>query len=91
MSDGFFQFDGLGYLDPVCAELEYKYLSWVYGVDRKSVMRGTDQHHEARQVMLNSDPKGRIFLSTPFTHDRYFFLHTFDLPRLISKVELAIK
>ena len=35
-----------------------KYLSWVYGVDRKkSVMRVTDQHHEACRVMLNSDPE----------------------------------
>ena len=27
--------------------------------------------------MPNSDPEWRIFLSTPYTHDRYFFLHTF--------------
>ena len=43
----------------------------------KSVTRVTDQHHETWRVMLNSDPEWRIFLSTPYTHDRYFFLHTF--------------
>ena len=43
----------------------------------KSVTRVTDRHHEACRVMPNSDPEWRIFLSTPYTHDRYFFLHTF--------------
>ena len=43
----------------------------------KSVTRVTDQHHEACRVMPNSDPEWQIFLSTPYTHDRYFFLHTF--------------
>ena len=28
------------------------------------------------RVMLNSDPEGRIVLSAPNTHDRFFFLHT---------------
>ena len=32
---------------------KYKFLSWVYGVDR----RVTDRHHEAYRVMLNSDPE----------------------------------
>ena len=36
---------------------EYRYLSWVYGGDRKSVTRVTDGHHEACQVMPNSDPE----------------------------------
>ena len=45
----------------------------------KSVMRLTDRHHEACRVMPNSDPEWQIFLSTPYTHDRYFFLHTFWL------------
>ena len=45
----------------------------------KSVTRVTDRHHEACQVMPNSDPEWQIFLSTPYTHDRYFFLHTFWL------------
>ena len=37
---------------------EYKYLSWVYGVDRNiSVTRVTDRDHEACQVMPKSDPK----------------------------------
>ena len=43
----------------------------------KSVTRLTDRHHEACRVMPNSDPEWQIFLSTPYTHDRYFFLHTF--------------
>ena len=30
---------------------------WVYGVDRKSVTRVTDRHHEACRVMPNSDPE----------------------------------
>ena len=33
-------------------------------------------HHEACQVMTNGDPEGRIFLSYPHTHDRFFFLLT---------------
>ena len=43
----------------------------------KSLTRVTDRHHEACRVMPNSDPEWQIFLSTPYTHDRYFFLHTF--------------
>ena len=42
----------------------------------KSVTRVTDRHHKACRVMPNSDPEGQIFLSTSYTHDRYFFLHT---------------
>ena len=34
------------------------------------------------RVMPNSDPQGRIFLSVPNNHDRFFFLHTFNLQRL---------
>ena len=45
----------------------------------KSVTRVTDRHHEACRVMPSSDPEWQIFLSTPYTHDRYFFLHTFWL------------
>ena len=44
---------------------------------QKSVTWVTDRHHEACRVMPNSDPEWQIFLSTPYTHDRYFFLHTF--------------
>ena len=29
------------------------------------------------RVMPNSDPEGRIFISAPNNHDRFFFLHTF--------------
>ena len=61
----------------ILAVLKYRYLSWVYGSDRKSVTRVTDRHHEACRVMPNSDPEWQIFLSTPNNHDRYFFLHTF--------------
>ena len=43
----------------------------------KSFTRVTDRHHEACRVMPNSDPEWQIFLSTPYIHDRYFFLHTF--------------
>ena len=43
----------------------------------KSITRVTDQHHEACRVMPNSDPESQIFLSIPYSHDRYFFLHTF--------------
>ena len=32
--------------------------------------------------MLNSDPEGQIFLSTPTSHCRFFFLHT--LPVFIA-------
>ena len=45
----------------------------------KSFTRVTDRHHEACRVMPNSDPEWQIFLSTPYIHDRYFFLHTFWL------------
>ena len=45
----------------------------------KSFTRVTDRHHEGCRVMQNSDPEWQIFLSTPYTHDRYFFLHTFWL------------
>ena len=41
------------------------------------VTRVTDQHHEACREMPNSDAERQIFLSTPNSHDRYFFLHTF--------------
>ena len=34
-----------------------KYLSWVYGVDRKICHEVTDRHHEACRVMPNSDPE----------------------------------
>ena len=60
----------------------------------KSFTRVTDRHHEAWRVMPNSDPEWQIFLSTPYTHDSYFFLHisrftTFDFsPRTCFKVIL---
>ena len=51
----------------------YECMVWI----EKSITRVTDRHHEACRVMPNSDPEWQIFLSTPYTHDRYFFLHTF--------------
>ena len=52
----------------------------LFGITRleKSVTR---DHCSASRgsclVMPNSDPEWQIFLSSPYTHDRYFFLHTF--------------
>ena len=43
----------------------------------KSVTRVTDRHHEDCRVMPNSDTEWWIFLSISYTHNRYFFLHTF--------------
>ena len=41
-------------------------------------------------VMPNSDPEGRIFLSVPNNHDRFFFLHTFWSPALDFNVGAPI-
>ena len=39
-----------------------KYLSWVYGVDRKNLsLEITDRHHSASLVMPISDPRNRFF------------------------------
>ena len=46
------------------------------GRKEKSVQRIAVWHHEACQVMPNSDPEGQIFLSYPHTNDRFFFLLT---------------
>ena len=56
---------------------DYKYLSCVYGVDRKICHEG---HWSAsRGLPSDAEQWSRVsdFLSTPYTHDRYFFLHTF--------------
>ena len=42
------------------------------------------------QVMPNSDPEGRIFLSAPNNHDRLFFLHTFWSPVLDFNIGVTI-
>ena len=42
----------------------------------KSIPRITDWYQEACPVMTSDDHKGRIFLSYPHTHDRFFFLLT---------------
>ena len=39
--------------------------------------------------MPNSDPEWQIFLSTSYTHDRYFFLHNYWFTK-IFKEELDI-
>ena len=44
---------------------------------KKSIPRITVWHHSACRVMPDCDCEGEIFLSTPHTNDRYFFLHTF--------------
>ena len=36
------------------------------------------------------NPEGRIFLSAPSNHDRFFFLHTFSSPAFDFNVEVAI-
>ena len=42
------------------------------------------------RVKLNSDPKGRIFLSAPNNYDKFFFLHTFWSPVFDFNVEVTI-
>ena len=46
----------------------------------KSVPRVSVRHHESD---ANSDPEGQIFLSMPNSHDRFFFLHTFQFSLLL--------
>ena len=41
-------------------------------------------------MMPDSGPEGRIFLSAPKNHDRFFFLHTFWLPAFDFNVGVAI-
>ena len=40
----------------------------------KSVPRIAVWHHEVCRVRTNGDPKGRIFLSYPYTNKEFFFL-----------------
>ena len=51
----------------------------------KSVLRITDWHHEACQVMTNADREGQIFLSHPHTNNRLFFLLTTNTSFYIGK------
>ena len=51
----------------------------------KSVLRITDWHQEACQVMTNSDSEGLIFLSHPHTNNGFFFLLTTKYLILYSK------
>ena len=48
------------------------------------------QIEKSIQVMPNSDPEGRIFLSALNNHDRFFFLHTFWSLAFDFNVELVI-
>ena len=41
-------------------------------------------------MMPNSDPEGRIFLSVPNNHDRFFFLHTLLSPVFDFNVRVEI-
>ena len=43
------------------------------------------------RVMLNSDPEGRIFLSAPNNHDRFFFLHTLWSPAFDFNVGVELR
>ena len=63
-----------------------KYLSWVYGVDKKICHEGHWSASRGRTMILSD----RFFLSTPYTHARYFFLHifwftTFDFQSKVTK------
>ena len=53
----------------------YKYLSWVWGWDKKSIQRITIWHHEACWVMTNGDHEWHIFYH-PYTDNEFFFLLT---------------
>ena len=44
----------------------------------KSVLRVNLWHHEACQVMANSDSVGQIFLSNPHTNNGFVFLFTIE-------------
>ena len=41
-------------------------------------------------ITWHSDPEGRIFLSTPNNHDRFFFSHTFRSPVFEFNIGVAI-
>ena len=51
--------------------MDYKNLSWLFGVDRKICPEG---HCSASQGLPNSDLEGQIFLSTPNNLESFFFL-----------------
>ena len=48
------------------------------------ILRITDWHHEAYQVMTNRDCEGRIFLSHPHTNNGFFFLFTIKKPHFYT-------
>ena len=58
---------------------EYKTRSRLFGVDRKHLFRGS-LFGITRLVgcgQKKTDPEGQIFLSTPNSHERFFFLPAF--------------
>ena len=55
------------------------------------ITRVTVVYHKVCRVMPNSDPQGRILLSTPNNHDRFFFLHTFWSPMFDFNAGVPIK
>ena len=77
----------------------------MYGIDRKIYHEGPwSASQDDGGVMPNSNtewqifpsdadkwPSSLVFLSTPYTHGKYFFLHTFWFTRLDLKEELAVK
>ena len=65
-----------GYTDNGSCKIDYKNLSWVWGLDRKSILKITNYHHQACQMMTNCDREGRIFLSHPQTNNGLVFLVT---------------
>ena len=52
-------------------------------MDRKISLKSTVEHLEAVLNDANSDPEGQIFLSMPNSHDKLFFLHTFQFSLLL--------
>ena len=77
-------------LETLSGMQEYKILSWVEVRIEKSVRVSLIGVTKLRRVMPNSDPEGRIFLSAPNSHYRYFFLHTFWSPAFDFNVGVAI-
>ena len=51
----------------------------------KSVLRITDWHHKACQMMANGDRQGQIFLSHPHMNHGFFFLLSLNTAFLYFK------
>ena len=61
---------------PVCKNVRV-YLSRIWGVDRKFRPEGYCLASRGLPSEVRLLSRGRIFLSVPHIHDRYFFLHIF--------------